>query len=157
MGFFDFLFNNGSGIKTDNNIGPTQSRPLDFQPYNEEFSMDMTTEPYGSNMFESNNTFSNNGVELQDARNTLRLVYSGILAKDSADELYAVVGYGNNLAWEDTESYPMHKISHDKFELMLPVKRPGNINIAFKDGAENWDNNFGMNYSFKNYVYEGSQ
>ena len=157
MGFFDFIFNRGSGIKTDSNIGPTQNGMLDFQPYNEEFSTDLTTDHYGINMIERNNTFLNSGVLLQDSRSTIRLVYSGILAKNAAENLYAVVGYGNNLAWEDTQHYPMHKVSNEEFELMLPVKRSGNINIAFKDAADNWDNNSGMNYSFKNHVYEGSQ
>lgn len=156
MGFFDFLFNTEGSIKPDDNIGPTQDKTLKFQPFNEEFSLDMTTEPYGNNMYEANNSYSNNGVEIQDAKSVFRLVYSGILAKSDAENLHAVIGYGNNLAWEDTESYSMHKIGHQKFELLFPVKRTGNINIAFKDDDENWDNNSGMNYSYKNYVYEGS-
>lgn len=159
MGFFDFFFNTRSTIdpeNTINDIESAQNKTLKFQPFNEEFSLDMTTEPYGNNMYEANNSYSNNGVELQDAKNTLRLVYSGILAKSGAQEIYAVVGYGNNLGWEDTEYYSMHKAGHQKFELMLPVKRSGNVNIAFKDAANNWDNNSGMNYCFRNFVYEGS-
>ncbi|GAE89188.1 carbohydrate-binding protein [Acetivibrio straminisolvens] len=156
MGFFDFLFNTPNDFKSDNNTEPAQSKTKKYQPLNEEFSLDMTTEPYGNNMYEANNSYANNGVEIQDARNVFRLVYSGILAKNNTDKLYAVIGYGNNLAWEDTESYSMQKIGHQKFELLFPVKRAGNINIAFKDDSDNWDNNSGMNYCFKNYVYEGS-
>ncbi|HOM03016.1 MAG TPA: carbohydrate-binding protein [Acetivibrio sp.] len=156
MGFFDFLFNTQSSADSDNNADAAQNKVKKFQPFSEEFSLDMTTEPYGNNMYEANNSYSNNGVEIQDARNVFRLVYSGILAKNNPENLYAVIGYGNNLAWEDVESYTMRKIGDQKYELLFPVNRTGNINMAFKDDNDNWDNNSGMNYTFKNYVYEGS-
>ncbi|NLU25976.1 MAG: hypothetical protein GXX00_02290 [Hungateiclostridium thermocellum] len=156
MGFFDFLFNTQSDTNTDNSNNPAENRAKKFQPFNQEFSLDMTTEPYGNNMDETNNFYSNNGVQIQDAKNVFRLVYSGILAKNNPENLYAVIGYGNNLAWEDIESYSMRKIGDQKYELLFPVKRPGNINIAFKDDADNWDNNSGMNYCFENHVYQGS-
>lgn len=158
MRFFDFLFNTNTNIRPQNNstIEPTVNRTSKFQPFNEEFSLDLTTEPYGNDMLKANNSYSNSGVEIQDANNTLRLLYNGILAKSGANEIYAVIGYGNNLAWEDIEYYPMYKTGHQKFEVMLPINRTGNINIAFKDPANNWDNNSGLNYSFTNHVYEGS-
>ena len=31
-----------------------------------------------------------------------------------------------------------------------------NINIALKDGSQNWDNNSGKNYSFYDQTYKGS-
>lgn len=152
MGFMDMIFNSNSGMKPDGK----KSNLERYQPFNEEFSLDMTSEPYGNDMNSANNSYSGHGVELQDARNTLRLVYSGILAKNGAEEIEAVVGYGNNLHWEDVNNYPMHNLNNGKFELMLPVIRAGNINIAFKDSQGNWDNNSGMNYSFTNLIYEGS-
>ncbi len=157
MGFWDIFINTNSSMKPEDKdkIEP-EINTTKYQPFNEEFSIDMTTEPYGNDMSSANNSYSNNGVKLSDARNTLRLVYSGILAKSGAEEIYAVVGYGNNLNWEDTVNYPMYKIVDGKFELMLPVTRTGNINIAFKDSNDNWDNNSGLNYSFTNYIYEGS-
>jgi hypothetical protein len=34
------------------------------------------------------------------------------------------------------------------FETTVPVIKPDTLNVAFKDCANNWDNNSGMNYSF---------
>lgn len=158
MGFMDKFLNTISNVERENknDTEPFKNSLNRFQPFNEEFSLDMTTEPYGSDMASINNSYSNSGVELSDARNTLRLVYKGILAKSGAEEINAVIGYGNNLSWEDTTHYPMKNNNDQTFELMLPVTRTGNINIAFTDLMGNWDNNSGQNYSFVNFIYEGS-
>ncbi|OPZ88067.1 MAG: hypothetical protein BWY74_03252 [Firmicutes bacterium ADurb.Bin419] len=150
MGFFDFL-NKNESLK---NV--TRDNIPKFQSLNEEFSMDMTTEPYGTNIKELDNSYSGSGVEIQDTRNTLRVIYSGLLAKNGAKEIYAVIGYGDNLHWENVQEYPMHKLSAKKYELIFPVTRTGEINMAFRDSQDNWDNNSGRNFTFTNYVYEGS-
>jgi hypothetical protein len=107
------------------------------------------------NLMHPYDSYAYAGIQMQEAKDTLRLTYNGILAKSGAQEVYAVIGYGNNLKWEDIEYYPMHKVGDQSFELIFPVKRAGNINVAFKDSANNWDNNSGMNYSFNNDVFEG--
>lgn len=127
-----------------------------FQPFNDEFSMELSTEPYGTTIKELDNSYSSNGVEIHDTRNTLRVLYSGILVQNGAQDIYTVIGYGDNCNWEGVQEYPMHKLSDEKFELIFPVTRAGEINMAFKDSAENWDNNSGRNFVFTNYVYEGS-
>lgn len=150
MGFLDFLNKNESlrNVARDN--------IRNFQSLNEEFSMDMTTEPYGTNIKELDNSYSSSGVEIQDTRNTLRVIYTGMLAKSGTKEIYAVIGYGDNYNWENVQEYPMHKLSTKKYELIFPVTRAGNINMAFRDASDNWDNNSGRNFTFHNYVYEGS-
>ena len=157
MGFFDFFYNNiETNRNTENQKIKAGENTSGFQPFNEEFSMDLSTEPYGTNIKELDNSYSSSGVEIHDTRNTLRVLYSGILAKNGANEIYAVIGYGDNLNWETVQEYPMHRLSSDKFELIFPVTRSGEINMAFKDSSENWDNNSGRNFTFTNYVYEGS-
>ena len=156
MGFFYSLFNNDALRNVTNADAQTREKTSMFQPFNEEFSMDLSTEPYGTSIKELDNSYSNSGVEIHDTRNTLRVLYSGILAKNGAKEIYAVIGYGDNLQWENVQEYPMHKLSGKKYELIFPVTRSGEINIAFKDSSENWDNNSGRNFTFTNYVYEGS-
>ncbi|WP_010252111.1 carbohydrate-binding protein [Acetivibrio cellulolyticus] len=156
MGFFDFFYNNDALKNLNKSSENTRENASRFQPFNEEFSMDMTTEPYGTNIKELDNSYSSSGVEIHDTRNTLRVLYSGILAKNGAKEIYAVIGYGDNLNWENVQEYPMHKLSNKKYELIFPVNRAGEINMAFKDSANNWDNNSGRNFTFTNYVYEGS-
>lgn len=157
MGFLDFLYNNGESFRNTNNYKADKNENRSrFQPYNEEFSMDLSTEPYGTHIKELDNSYSSRGVEIQDTRNTLRILYSGLLAKNGAKEIYAVIGYGDNYNWENVKEYPMHKLSEEKFELLFPVTRTGQINMAFRDSANNWDNNNGMNFTFTNYIYEGS-
>ena len=155
MGFLDFLFNIGkkTDIKDNNLFGPTDTMPADFVGLNEEFSDGLAIDDFETPVYEEDNSYVGNGVHMQNAQSTFKLVYNGILAKNGSDEIHAVVGYGNNLNWEDIEEHKMSKIDDNKFELMLTVKRPGNINIAFKDNIENWDNNSGHNYNFENYVY----
>lgn len=148
MGFLNFLYNSGELKRNENNSK--------FQPFNEEFSLDLTTEPYGTHIKELDNSYSNSGVQMQDTRNTVRILYSGILAKSGAKEIYAVIGYGDNYNWENVSEYPMHNLSDEKFELIFPVTRSGQINIAFRDSANNWDNNSGRNFTFTNYIFEGS-
>lgn len=157
MGFFDFFYNNNEAFRnTSNSKTRTNEKISMFQPFNEEFSLDLNTEPYGTNIKELDNSYSSSGVEIHDTRNTLRVLYSGILAKNGAKEIYVIIGYGDNLNWENVQEYPMHKLSNEKYELIFPVTRSGEINMAFKDCADNWDNNSGRNFTFNNYVYEGS-
>jgi hypothetical protein len=155
MGFFDLFYSNAQK-NSNNSDEKNRNNTSRFQSFNEEFSMDMTTEPYGTNIKELDNSYSSNGVEIHDTRNTIRILYSGILAKNGAKEIYAVIGYGDNLNWENVQEYPMHKLSGKKYELIFPVTRTGDINMAFRDSSNNWDNNSGRNFTFTNYVYEGS-
>jgi hypothetical protein len=126
-----------------------------FQPFNEEFSLDYSTEPFGSSLSYIDNTYANNGVELQDARSVIRILYQGILSKNGAQQIYAVMGYGDN--WDLSSTYHLHKNGSGQFELFIPIVRTGNLNFAFKDDAENWDNNNQRNYSFKNIIFEGQK
>lgn len=164
MGFFDSLFNTNIFSKrsddkfirsdADNSLNPN------FSEYSEEFAMEPATDTnYGSDVNFRNDDFvsyTNNGVHLREEVNTLRLTYNGILAGSGAQEIYAVIGYGNNMKWESVEEYPMHNMGNQTFDLVFPVKRSGNINIAFRDSTGNWDNNSGMNYSYNDQSYRGS-
>lgn len=155
MGFLDFLFGKNKKINIeDNNLfGPANTVPTDLIGLDEEFSKDLVADELETPVYEENNCYFQNGVCMKNAQNTFKLIYDGILVKNGSNEVQAIVGYGNNLNWEDVGEYKMSKTKDNKFELMLTVKRPGNINIAFKDNAENWDNNSGHNYNFENYVY----
>ncbi|MBP2644078.1 MAG: hypothetical protein H6Q67_1965 [Firmicutes bacterium] len=97
----------------------------------------------------SNNEYQQNGVMVQPATpkasGNAKIVYSGLLAKGGAHGLYAHVGFDRN--WEHTHDYKMTKGSNT-FEADIPMHDADTLNIAFKDCADNWDNNSGKNYSF---------
>jgi hypothetical protein len=155
MGFLDFLFgtNRKTDMKDDSLFGPTDTAPTNLIEMDEEFSEDLVKDNLDTPFFKEDKSYLQNGVHMENAQNTFKLVYDGLLAQNGSNEIHAVVGYGNNLNWEDIEEHKMDKTKDNKFELMLTVKRPGNINIAFKDNAQNWDNNSGHNYNFENYLY----
>lgn len=154
MGFFSSLFgiNNNTAEKARERYtgDQTTSRVPDLLV---EFGDEMPARAFGNNLDDS---YSFNGVQLNTATNTMRVLYEGILAKDGAQDVYAVIGYGDNVRWENTEYYPMHKIGDQTFDLVFPVKKTGNINMAFKDGADHWDNNSGKNYTYDDRSYRGS-
>ncbi|WHH58917.1 carbohydrate-binding protein [Petroclostridium sp. X23] len=152
MGFFDFLFGARRDIEEVVQQQNTEILHLgssEMDAFKEEYS----TEIYDIEPIKSYNSYSNYGVQLKSDIYAVRIIYDGLLIKSGAQEVYAAVGYGNNLKWEDVDYYPLHKVNPQAFELILPVKREGNINIAFKDNIGNWDNNSGMNYCFENNFY----
>jgi len=50
MDFLIFYLIRKATQNTDNSNDPAENRAKKFQPFNQEFSLDMTTEPYGNNM-----------------------------------------------------------------------------------------------------------
>jgi Carbohydrate binding domain (family 25). len=75
----------------------------------------------------------------------VKVVYDGLLSKSGATHVYAHVGFGSR--WDNLQDIPMMRTSTG-FETTLPVYNADRINLAFKDCANNWDNNSGMNYSY---------
>ena len=145
MGFFDFFFKSTSLSRPDNNS------------FAEEYSTEMYDKVFDFSNMPAYNSYTDSGIRVTEAAYPImKITYEGLLANSGAQEVYAVVGYGNNLKWEDIETFTMQKVGSQVFEASIPVKRSGNINIVFKDCAENWDNNSGMNYSFNNHFYQGS-
>lgn len=157
MGFLDSFFKrSGVGFINNRNFRPEDPELKKFITFNEEYSKELALK---ATQTESANSYSNNGVQLSEVKespNMLKLYYSGLLAHNGASDIYSVIGYGDNHSWEDTSYFPMNKVDSKTFELVFPVNKPGNINIAFKDGFNNWDNNSGNNYSFLNEDYKGS-
>ena len=97
-----------------------------------------------------NSKYKGNGVFIQPAtphiHSTAKVVYDGLLAKNGATHLYAHVGYGTD--WNQAQDYEMRQTAHG-FEATIPVQKADTLNIAFKDCANNWDNNAGKDYNFE--------
>ena len=85
-----------------------------------------------------------------DRGKDVHIIYEGMLAKSGAEKVFAHVGYGPNDKWSSTDLYEMEKVGPNKFETEFTVAQKGNLNMAFKDSIENWDNNAGQNYTFEN-------
>lgn len=76
----------------------------------------------------------------------VKIVYDGLLSKSGATHVYAHIGFGSR--WDNLQDVPMMKTSTG-FETTIPVYSTDSINLAFKDCANHWDNNSGMNYSYE--------
>lgn len=97
-----------------------------------------------------NQPYEENGVLTSkaslNAGDEISLTYKGLLVECGADKVFAYVGYGED--WNEKAFIPMaYDGSQFKAELKLTVA--GVLNVAFKDSADNWDNNNGVNYTFK--------
>ncbi|HHX18456.1 MAG TPA: carbohydrate-binding protein [Clostridium sp.] len=94
--------------------------------------------------------YEGNGVQVSKSSirvgDEITLSYSGLLVQCGAESVYAHIGYGEN--WEEKEFIPMEKCD-DVFKAKIKVTHPDNLNVAFKDSGDNWDNNSLSNYSFK--------
>ena len=124
--------------------------------FDEEISMPLYSEEQENHHVYSYNSYSDNGVDIQEVQKAMRIVYTGILVSKDANRIEAITGYGNNLKWEDIRSFTLSKVDDQTFEVLIPIYRAGNINVAFKDAADHWDNNAGMNYTFENNYFENS-
>lgn len=97
----------------------------------------------------ANNDYLSNGVTIKPAVPTpgekITVMYDGLLSKSGASHIYAHVGFGNK--WNNIYDYPMTR-TDTGFETVIPVTESDTLNLCFKDCANNWDNNSGMNYTF---------
>ena len=101
----------------------------------------MIEEKFGTNS--SNDVSVITPVSVDDQ--TVLVRYTGLLAENGATEVYAHVGHGQN--WNDTSDYKMVRAGQG-FEAAIPVvDATDNLNLCFRDSADNWDNNGGENYS----------
>lgn len=75
----------------------------------------------------------------------LSMQYNGLLYQGGAKEVFAHIGYEKG--WDASEDIKM-KQAQEGFEISFPIKEYNQLNVAFHDSANNWDNNSGKDYSF---------
>lgn len=78
----------------------------------------------------------------------VNIAYSGLLAKSGADKLYVRCGDGPG-PWKNVRDVPM-KRDQETGEWTATVRagaERGTLEFCFHDGAGNWDNNGGRNWS----------
>lgn len=94
--------------------------------------------------------YEENGVKLSKktlkAGDTIELSYTGLLKNSGAKDVKVHFGY--NESWEDSQTVDM-ELRDDAFVVSLTLAKAGTFSCAFVDPIGNWDNNSGMNYSFK--------
>lgn len=143
MGIFDNVFETDSKKNKNKQSSEQSTRKKignKFKEFKEEFSENLSEYDY--------QPYRENGVVLTKiSDHTASVKYDGLLAKCGAEDVYTVVGYGSNSKWENVQTIRMNRFGNT-FHADIPAMPGANINIAFKDGANNWDNNSGLNYTF---------
>lgn len=93
--------------------------------------------------------YEDNGIVINPSiphpHRCLTITYNGLLEKNGATDLYAHVGFDRE--WSNEWDYKMVRQSNG-FQVEIPVQYADTLNVAFKDCANNWDNNGGQNYTF---------
>lgn len=71
------------------------------------------------------------------------VIYSGLLSKKGADKVYLHYGFDG---WNNVNTIAMSEAQNGVYTAKLKVDGDREINFCFKDDANNWDNNYGINW-----------
>lgn len=83
----------------------------------------------------------------------VKIKYKGMLAESTPDKVYLHCGFACDSGWCQVEDIPMRKTRDGGWSAKIQAAGPGNFNFCFHDGAQNWDNNCGQNWSYM--VHDG--
>ncbi|MCR4427314.1 MAG: carbohydrate-binding protein [Firmicutes bacterium] len=74
--------------------------------------------------------------------------YNGLLAQSGADAVYLHAGFGQR-DWHHVSDLPMTQEKPGVWSttVSLDPNETSRFNFCFKDRANNWDNNYGLNWS----------
>jgi hypothetical protein len=84
----------------------------------------------------------------------ITVLYNGLLSKSGADQMYLHVGYGDSGEWRGTADLSMSKTGWGWVKT-LEMPEDSRFKFCFKDSANNWDNNNGVNWSFE--IHNGNR
>jgi len=140
MGILDNVFETDTKKNKSKKNSTGQHISKKAEKFKEEFSEGL--DAFGKQPYQSN------GISFTKVSDNMATIkYDGLLAKSGADDVYTMVGYGGNNAWEDVQTIRMNKFGNS-FHADVTTEPGKTVNLVFKDSAENWDNNCGMNYTF---------
>ena len=77
----------------------------------------------------------------------VKMTYTGFLNTSKSSKIFAHIGFGSN--WQNIADFEMQK-SGLGYELTFQLPSQfDSINLAFVNDKNEWDNNFGNDFSFK--------
>lgn len=82
------------------------------------------------------------------AGSEVTIMYYGLLAKSGADEVWLRTGYGDPHNWQEVYDHRMERTGYGWVKNIKVSEEYDRLNFCFKDSANNWDNNNGLNWSF---------
>ncbi|MGM0472424.1 MAG: carbohydrate-binding protein [Bacillota bacterium] len=83
------------------------------------------------------------------AGENVTIEYNGLLSQSGANKVYLHAGVGAGNQWEDIKTIRMNRTPEGRFKTTVRLNTTQRFNFCFKDGAGNWDNNNGNNWSYE--------
>ena len=75
----------------------------------------------------------------------VKISYVGYLFQIGSEETYLHYGFGMN--WDNVSEVKMEKTELG-FQCEIDILESDSLNLCFRNGANEWDNNFGQNFTF---------
>ena len=74
--------------------------------------------------------------------------YNGPLTSTEAKEIFLHYSFGKPDNWSKAVDLNLNKTDHG-WEASLPMDKNKQLNFCFKDSSNNWDNNNGVNWTYR--------
>lgn len=84
----------------------------------------------------------------------ITVFYNGLLGKEGQGQVYLHYGFGKHDNWRNVSDNKMEKTGWGWVTSVVMPDHEARFNLCFKDGADHWDNNSNVNWSFQ--VHNGS-
>ncbi len=78
--------------------------------------------------------------------NTVKISYTGFFFQTNCEKVFLHFGFGNS--WDGLKDVEMKKTALG-FQASIELTSNEDLNMCFRNEKEDWDNNFGQNFSFK--------
>ena len=78
-------------------------------------------------------------------KSTVKISYTGYLFQDDSEKVFIHYGFGDS--WDNLQDIEMNKTELG-FQADIELINSGSLNLVFRNENDNWDNNFGQNFSF---------
>ena len=89
------------------------------------------------------NIFFNTDKIIEGAK--VKISYVGYLFQNGSEEVYLHYGFGMN--WDNVSEIQMEKTELG-FQCEIDILDAETLNLCFRNGNDEWDNNFGQNFTF---------
>ncbi len=76
----------------------------------------------------------------------VKISYTGYLFENKSESVFVHYGFGSQ--WENLSEVQMQKTDLG-FQAEIELQSAEDLNLCFRNSNNEWDNNYGQNYSFK--------